>query len=134
MSILLSIKPRFARAILEGTKRFEFRRKGFANQPDRVAIYSTSPEQQIIGWFDVERVIEASPQDIWDECGHAGEISYDEFMAYYDGCVSGIAIEVRETHELRDPISPADLPEHVVAPQSFRFLADESWDEISSRL
>jgi len=132
MPILLSIKPRFARAILAGTKRFEFRRRGFAATPDHVAIYSTSPEQQIIGWFDVERVIEDTPEALWERCGHAGGIEREEFMAYYEGCTTGFAIEIGDTESLGTPISLSDLPVPVTAPQSYRNLDDTLWNEIAS--
>lgn len=79
-AILLSIKPRFARAILAGTKRFEFRRKGFATAPDHVVIYSTSPEQQIIGWFDVAGIIKDTPEQLWKRCGKEGGIDQVDFM------------------------------------------------------
>lgn len=132
MPILLSIQPRFARAILAGTKRFEFRRRGFADTPDQVAIYSTSPDQQIIGWFDVERVIEDSPEALWERCGHAGGIEHEEFMAYYEGRDTGFAIEIAGTTTLDTPLRLDELPERVVAPQSFLHLAPALWDQIAT--
>jgi predicted transcriptional regulator len=118
---------------LEGTKRFEFRRRGFADTPDHVAIYSTSPEQQIIGWFDVDHVIEDTPEALWSRCGHAGGIGYDEFMAYYEGRDTGYAIAIGEITTLDHPLRLDDLPEPVVAPQSYRRLDATLWDEIAAR-
>lgn len=131
MSILLSIKPRFADAILSGAKRFEFRRRGFAQQPDAVAIYATAPEGRIVGWFTVESVIEASPEDLWRDCGAEGGIDAEDFFAYFEGCERGIALEVGEVVQLTDPIAPGDLPKAHRPPQSFVHLDDASWVVIS---
>ena len=132
VSILLSIKPRFALAILSGAKRFEFRRRGFAQTPDAVAIYATAPEGKIVGWFTVESVIEATPKDLWQQCGEEGAIEADDFFAYFEGCERGFALEVGEVVQLKDPIAPADLPKSVRPPQSFLHLDDESWSVIST--
>ena len=134
MPILISIKPHFARAILDGNKRFEFRRKGFATQPDCAVIYATSPEQHIIGWFEVAGVIEDTPEALWKKCGRYGGIDREAFMAYYEGCETGYAIKVGSTYELATPLRLDELPEPVVAPQSFRNLAPETLDEIAGVL
>ena len=44
MDVLLSIKPRYVKSILEGGKRYEFRKTIFKNRKiDRICIYSSSP-------------------------------------------------------------------------------------------
>lgn len=49
-SVILSIKPRFARAIMDGSKRYELRRRIFKNENvDTAYIYATSPVKKIIG-------------------------------------------------------------------------------------
>lgn len=130
MSILLSIKPRFASAILSGAKRFEFRRRGFAQPPDAVAIYATAPEGRIVGWFTVAAVIEASPEELWRRCGDEGGIDADSFFNYFDGCERGYALEVGEVVQLDHPIAPADLPRAHRPPQSFVRLDEASWTHI----
>jgi len=44
MNVLLSIKPKYASQIIEGNKRYEFRKSVFKNRDlDMVYIYSSSP-------------------------------------------------------------------------------------------
>lgn len=52
MDVLLSIKPRFAEAILDGRKKYEFRKNKFSEKDiNCVYIYSTSPIRKIVGIF-----------------------------------------------------------------------------------
>ena len=50
MYILMSIKPKFAQLILQGKKTVEIRRTNIkATKGDKVAIYASSPQKQIVG-------------------------------------------------------------------------------------
>ncbi len=49
MDVLLSIKPKFAEAIIDGRKRYEFRKSKFAKKDiNRVYIYSIYPVKKIV--------------------------------------------------------------------------------------
>ena len=57
MKILLSIKPEFAEKILDGTKKFEFRRRVHTRpEVKSVIIYATMPVGRVIGEFSIERI------------------------------------------------------------------------------
>ena len=43
MNVLLSIKPKYVDLILNGEKKYEFRRKIFRNETNKVYVYCTSP-------------------------------------------------------------------------------------------
>jgi predicted transcriptional regulator len=66
MKVLLSIKPEYVEKILDGTKKFEFR-KGIFKNPDvkSVVIYSTMPVGMIVAEFDIADVIEDKPSTVW---------------------------------------------------------------------
>lgn len=66
MKVLLSIKPEYVEKILDGTKKFEFR-KGIFKNPDvkSVVIYSTMPVGMIVAEFDIADVIEDKPSNVW---------------------------------------------------------------------
>ncbi|WP_338106972.1 ASCH domain-containing protein [Morganella morganii] len=74
MKILLSIKPEFVSKILEGTKRYEFRKGIFKNESvTSVVIYSTLPVGKIVGEFFIEGVLQDDPNSIWKKtCSHSG--------------------------------------------------------------
>jgi predicted transcriptional regulator len=54
MNVLLSIKPKYVKAILNGTKKYELRKSAFRCKEDieRVYIYATSPVKKIVGIYD----------------------------------------------------------------------------------
>ena len=84
MDVLLSIKPKFAEAIIDGRKRYEFRKSKFTKKDiNRVYIYATSPVKKIIGVFKISNIIEDDPSALWDRLkDHAG-ISEEEFFNYF---------------------------------------------------
>lgn len=128
MNALLSIKPEFAEKILSGRKVYEFRRTIFSDYSaiDFVYIYSSSPDRRIVGGFTIQRIIEASPDELWDLFGdQSGMDDRERFMAYFDGAETGYAIQVDKTHRFQDPINPEDVFEEFVPPVSFYYLDPE---------
>ncbi|HET6989695.1 MAG TPA: ASCH domain-containing protein, partial [Bacteroidia bacterium] len=57
MNVLLSIKPKYAKAIIDGKKKVEFRKLPFKLNVNKVYIYSSAPEQKIIGYFTFDDII-----------------------------------------------------------------------------
>jgi hypothetical protein len=52
--VLLSIKPKYVKSIIEGDKRYEFRKTIFKNREiNRIYIYSSSPVKKIVGTFEI---------------------------------------------------------------------------------
>ena len=58
MNVLLSIKPKYVKGIMNGNKRYEFRRSIFRCREDieLVYIYSTSPVKKIVGVFTIKSI------------------------------------------------------------------------------
>lgn len=126
MDILLSIKPKFAEAIIDGRKRYEFRKSKFANKDiDLVYIYSTSPVKKIIGVFKISDIIEDSPSALWDRLkDHAG-ISEEEFFNYFSDSEKGFALEIKDVVKFENPIDPEALIPNFVPPQSFYYIKNK---------
>ena len=80
MRILLSIKPEYAEKILNGTKRFEFRkavpRDGSVNT---VVIYATKPVGMVIGEFEVGGFLCERPRDLWRRTKEKSGITQEFF-------------------------------------------------------
>jgi type I restriction enzyme S subunit len=127
MDVLLSIKPKFAEAIIDGRKRYEFRKSKFANKDiNRVYIYATSPIKKIIGIFKISNIIEESPSALWDLLkDHAG-ISEEEFFNYFGNKGTGFAIEIKSVEKFENPIDPKTLIPNFVPPQSFHYIKIQS--------
>jgi len=123
MDVLLSIKPRFVEAIMDGRKRYEFRKNKFSKKDiNYVYIYSTSPIKKIVGVFKINNIIENSPSALWDELKDLAGISEDEFFEYFRNKETGFALEIKEVERFENPLDPKILFPNFVPPQSFCYI------------
>jgi predicted transcriptional regulator len=130
--VLMSIHPQFARGILAGRKRVEFRKTRFSAAISYVVIYATKPVQQIIGFFRVAGVEQDAPEELWRRYQDEGGIARESFMSYYGRRSSGVAIKVGDVFGLRRPRPLSSLGRGLVPPQSFRYLPAEIVQELSA--
>ena len=66
MDVLLSIKPRYVKSIIEGEKWYEFRKTIFKNRGiNRIYTDSSSPVKKIVGTFEVGEILEDNPGHLW---------------------------------------------------------------------
>ncbi|MBC7219347.1 MAG: ASCH domain-containing protein [Hadesarchaea archaeon] len=123
MNVLLSIEPRFAEAILSGTKKWEFRSKKFRIRPKKVYIYCTKPVQRVVGFFEAGKIISGPPSEIWEICGAESGISYDEFICRF----KHEKIYAIEILKVRKFVSPIELNKLGIStpPQSFTYFDTE---------
>lgn len=130
MNVLLSIKPAYTREILAGRKTFEFRKRASPKWRAgslRVFIYSSAPEQRIVGYFRVGRIIRSTPEEIWEECQAQAGISREGFFSYFAGKTEGFALEIDHLHVFPAPVDPKEvLSPDFTPPQSFCYL-DSPW-------
>jgi predicted transcriptional regulator len=124
---LMPIHPRYANAILDGTKGVEFRKRRLAPDIGRVFIYSTSPVSRVVGEFVIEETVVGSPEDIWQAYGHTGEISEPEFHKYFEGRDTAVALTVARTRRFTKPLALADLSPRPAVPQSTIYLAADAF-------
>ena len=126
---LMSIHPKYANAILDGSKRVEFRKRRLADDVNRVVIYATSPVKAVLGEFMVARQVTATPPTLWRLFGGDGAgVTRDELMAYYLAEPSsemprGTAIVIASAAYS----APRRLTDYGISrpPQSWRYLTEE---------
>ncbi len=96
MDVLLSIKPKYVKSIIEGEKRYEFRKAIFRNREiNRIFIYSSAPVKKIVALFEISTILEDNPIVLWDQVrDHAG-IEDSEFFSYFAGRSRGTRSESR---------------------------------------
>jgi predicted transcriptional regulator len=123
---LLSIHPRYADAILEGTKQVEFRRSSYPSAARFIVIYATAPVRRVIGWFEINGFSTGSPGDLWRRYGETSHVTGEAFLRYFQACEVGTAIQVGRAVRLPDPVSLDDVAPGLKAPQSYRYLLDHS--------
>ncbi|HID4048460.1 TPA: ASCH domain-containing protein [Pluralibacter gergoviae] len=123
MKVLLSIKPEFVEKILDGTKKFEFR-KGIFKNPDvtSVVIYSTMPVGMIVAEFDIADVIEGKPSNVWKKTSRYAGISKQFFDSYFQSKEKAFAIKIGDLKIYEQPRLLNSLGDNVTAPQSYRYL------------
>jgi predicted transcriptional regulator len=94
---IISIKPPFAEAILDGSKTVELRRK---IPPlaigTRLWIYATKPTGAVIGSAVVEKIVRGTPDEIWIKFSENAGISRIGFDSYFDGAKEAIGLVLRD--------------------------------------
>lgn len=125
-AILLSLRPRFARAILEGTKTVEVRRRPIrAPGGTLLVLYASSPTMAILGTAELATGDVAEPDVAWKEHEHNLGLSREEFDAYLKGSDVAHLIHVRKPRPFSEPIPLSHLRASASAfnpPQSFRYV------------
>src|SRR5690606_10028124 len=76
---LMSIRPPYAAAILDGTKLVEFRKRRLASDIDTVVIYMTSPVMAVVGHFTVTEQVTGSPSELWARFEEVAGIDADAY-------------------------------------------------------
>lgn len=125
-SVILSIKPIYAHAIMAGTKKVEFRKKIFKKPVDKVFVYSSSPEKKIIGYFTIGEVIEDTPEKLWEKFNKVGGINKKDFFEYYKNYETGFSIGINDYEKFDKGVDPADFFDKFCAPQSYIYLEEKT--------
>lgn len=121
-AVLLSIKPEFAHKIFEGSKKFEFRKQVFKDTSvKKVIVYSSSPEQKVIGEFEIETILSDTPDNIWIQTSFNSGITQEFYNEYFEGRDKAYAIKVASTKMYRRQKTLADFNIQS-APQSFAYV------------
>lgn len=121
MNVLLSIKPKYANAILAGIKLVEFRKIAFKQKIERVYIYSSAPEQKIIGYFTIENIVSDTPERLWRKFNRVGSITHEDFFEYYANKEVGYSIKIKSVNRFKKSIDPKQIFDNFVPPQSYMY-------------
>ncbi len=120
-TILLAIKPEYVHKILEGSKKYEFRRSVAKRKVDRILIYSTAPEMKVVAMVEVLGILMDSPKKLWEKThAHAG-ISHSKFMDYYADRSVAYAYQLGKLQKFDTPKTLAEYG-ITAAPQSFVYI------------
>ena len=124
MKVLLSIKPEFAFAIINGSKKFEYRKNIFKNQDiSSVVIYATKPYGKILGEFYIDHILKATPEQLWRQTEKGAGIEHQYFSEYFKDKNYGFAIKIKRVIEYQTPIDLNDFaPTIKTPPQSFCYI------------
>lgn len=132
--MLLSVHPRFATAILAGTKTVEVRRQRVAAPPGTpVLLYATAPTMAIVGLARITSVRVASPREVWSASRTKAGISRREYDEYMSGALqaSGLSLEAPVTFETPVPLAALRASGSFHPPQSYRYLTGEDLRKVA---
>lgn len=134
-AILLSVKPKFASLIVDGSKLVELRRTVPAQTLGTIAIYSSSPVQAIVALAEVKQTIEASPAKLWAIAkDNGGGLTRTELMDYFESKKTGFAIMLQNVRVYGKPVQPTKVFKTFSAPQSFRYLTPKELKKLEQLL
>ena len=120
--ILMPINPEYVDEILSGNKKYEYRKiKAKRKNIDKMVIYSTSPIKRVVAEVDVEEIIEASPEKLWEETKEYSGITKEFYSKYYKNKENAIAYKLGNIKVYDKPKKLCDIGINYV-PQSFVYL------------
>ena len=95
-TILLPIKPQYVKEILEGRKRYEFRKNKPKRPVTRIVIYASWPQQLVVGEAIIDEILEGSSDEIWNITKEFARIPKQFFSSYYAGRSKAVAYRLSE--------------------------------------
>lgn len=122
---LISLKPRFADAILAGTKQVEFRKRRLSADVSHVVMYVTQPVGRLVGFFTVSDVVEDEPERLWRRFNRVAGISREDFFAYYSGRDKAVGIRIGQVTRLSRQLGIETLGADVVPPQGVTYFTGD---------
>ena len=132
--VVLSLKPRFAEAILAGVKTVELRRtEPKIVVPTRALLYASTPVRALVGKCIVDSVRSADLATLWDQYGPRSDLCHSEFLQYFDGVGRGAALTLTQPQAFSQQIDLEDLrakPKGFRPPQSYAYIDTETGDQL----
>lgn len=125
--LLMSLRPRFAEAILDGTKTVELRRTRLS-APDgtHLILYASSPVMAVVGTAVLIGRDTDTPARIWRRHRKHVGLLRTEYDEYFDGSEAATAVHLGDPRRLATPWALSALRDTAKfqPPQSYRFVSD----------
>lgn len=137
---IISIYPKYADAILSGSKTVELRRRiPSLHSGTRLWIYSTRPVAAVVGSVLVKQITRGQPEVIWQKYGSQSCIMRADFDAYFRGAeeavaiiltdaLKGLPIHIEKLRGLRNGFHPPQVLAKLTSKEACSLLR---WSEIS---
>jgi type I restriction enzyme, S subunit len=124
--VLISIQPQYVEKILDGTKRYEYRK--VAPEADAVNdfyIYESSPTRKIVASFPATEIFSGTPEKIWEMSGDRSGGTSEGFFQYFKDKKIAYAIAINGLRKAKWSLNPYELFQPFRAPESYMFV---QWD------
>lgn len=115
---MFSIKPEYCDKILNGVKRFEYRKAPPKKCIEEFFMYATAPVKKVVGSVRTDgELLSASPRDLWLQTQEYASMSEKDFFAYFKGCPIAYAFPIKRALKLYFPLKLKKRP-----PQNFYYI------------
>lgn len=132
--VVLSLKPRFAEAILAGVKTVELRRtEPKIVVPTRALLYAASPVRALLGTCIITSVQPLDLVTLWRKHGSGSGLLEHEFQKYFEGIDAGTALTLIRPRTFIRQVPLQDLqakPKGFRPPQSFAYVDTKTGDQL----
>ena len=120
-NMLISIKPEYVENIFNGSKKYKYRKIRCKQDIDKIIIYSTYPIMKVVGETKVEKILEDSPDRIWEKTKKYSGIDLNFYQKYFKDRSKAIAYKLTN---IKKYDSPKELSSYGIkaAPQSFVYI------------
>lgn len=122
-NILLPIHPIFAQKILDGEKRYEYRKKLCKKDVKKLYLYATAPQKCIVGEAEILEKIYIGKKELWERSGSRSGITYEQFAAYFQKSEKAGAYFLGNVKKYDAAVKLEDVGIHY-PPQSFLYVSD----------
>ena len=119
--ILISINPEHVANIINGTKKYEYRRVAAKQDVSSIIIYETFPIKRIVAEAEIEDVLMLSKEKLWDVTKDESGISKEFYDEYFKEKEIAYAYKLGKVTVYDTPKLLSDY-NIKCAPQSFVYL------------
>ena len=119
--ILISINPEHVQNIINGTKKYEYRKIAAKQDVSSILIYETTPVKRIVAEAEILEVLMCSPSELWDKTKEESGISKDFFDEYFKDKEIAYAYKLGKIKVYKQPKTLFDYGIKA-APQSFVYV------------
>ena len=93
--MLLLINPEYVASILTGKKTYEYRKFRCREDVDKIIIYATASQKQVVGEAEIADIVEDDLLTVWHQTKEYLGITYKFFRQYYKGKKKAVAYTLK---------------------------------------
>lgn len=130
-NVLLSIKPKWADAILSGEKTWEYRKVAPTRGPPlRLVLYASAPVKKAVGVAWSYTVLERPIPELMERTVRFTPHDPFDILDYFGDAETGHALRIGTYRRFDAPVPRAELEAMGLEPtQNFRYIGDTKPDE-----
>lgn len=121
--IIIAIKPKYVKSIIEGSKKYELRTRIPKRKIDKLIVYETSPISKITCEVEVISIIKMNIDDLYKKTSKYSQLSKEEFYSYFKNKTICYAYQLGKVTVYKKAKSISDF--NLKGPiQSFAYIND----------